>query len=82
MSGESQLSAAFMLGSILSATDPVAVVAILKELGASQKLGTIIEGESLMNDGTAMVAFEVPYSLLLSLSLFPPSLPFCLPVLN
>jgi NhaP-type Na+/H+ or K+/H+ antiporter len=38
-------------GGLLSATDPVAVVALLKELGASKKLNTIIEGESLMNDG-------------------------------
>lgn len=40
-----------LLGGLLSATDPVAVVALLKELGASKKLNTIIEGESLMNDG-------------------------------
>jgi solute carrier family 9 (sodium/hydrogen exchanger), member 10/11 len=33
-----------MMGSILSATDPVAVVALLKELGASVRLGTLIEG--------------------------------------
>jgi NhaP-type Na+/H+ or K+/H+ antiporter len=36
--------AAMMMGSILSATDPVAVVALLKELGASVRLGTLIEG--------------------------------------
>ena len=47
------------LGSILAATDPVAVVALLKELGASKKLATIIEGESLFNDGTAMVLFLI-----------------------
>ena len=41
----------FLLGGLLSATDPVAVVALMKELGASKKLSTIIEGESLMNDG-------------------------------
>jgi len=40
-----------LLGGLLSATDPVAVVALLKDLGASKKLSTIIEGESLMNDG-------------------------------
>ena len=40
-----------LLGGLLGATDPVAVVALLKELGASKKLSTIIEGESLMNDG-------------------------------
>jgi NhaP-type Na+/H+ or K+/H+ antiporter len=47
----------FMLGAIVSATDPVAVVALLKTMGASKKFQTIIEGESLFNDGTAMVFF-------------------------
>ncbi len=50
---------ALMFGSIISATDPVAVVSILKEVGASKKLGTLIEGESLLNDGTAIVIFMV-----------------------
>lgn len=48
-----------MFGAIASATDPVAVVALLKELGASKKLSTMIEGESLFNDGTAMVLFFI-----------------------
>eukprot|EP00352_Strombidinopsis_acuminata_P001357 CAMPEP_0176347600 /NCGR_PEP_ID=MMETSP0126-20121128/7188_1 /TAXON_ID=141414 ORGANISM="Strombidinopsis acuminatum, Strain SPMC142" /NCGR_SAMPLE_ID=MMETSP0126 /ASSEMBLY_ACC=CAM_ASM_000229 /LENGTH=254 /DNA_ID=CAMNT_0017695875 /DNA_START=564 /DNA_END=1328 /DNA_ORIENTATION=- len=48
-----------MFGAIVSATDPVAVVALLKELGASRRLATLIEGESLLNDGTAMVVFLV-----------------------
>jgi NhaP-type Na+/H+ or K+/H+ antiporter len=51
--------AALLYGSIISATDPVAVVALLKELGASKRLTTMIEGESLLNDGTAMVVFLV-----------------------
>ena len=46
--------ASMLFGAVVSATDPVAVVALLKELGAS---GTLIEGESLLNDGTAIVAF-------------------------
>lgn len=50
---------ALLFGSVVSATDPVAVVSILKELGASKKLGTLIEGESLLNDGTAIVIFMV-----------------------
>jgi len=50
---------AFMFGAVISATDPVAVVSLLKELGASKKLGTLIEGESLLNDGTAIVLFMV-----------------------
>jgi NhaP-type Na+/H+ or K+/H+ antiporter len=49
--------ASFLFGAVVSATDPVAVVALLKELGASKKLGTLIEGESLLNDGTAIVGF-------------------------
>lgn len=50
---------AFLFGSVVSATDPVAVVSLLKELGASKKLGTLIEGESMLNDGTAIVLFMV-----------------------
>jgi len=50
---------ALMFGAVVSATDPVAVVSLLKNLGASKKLGTLIEGESLLNDGTAIVLFMV-----------------------
>ncbi|XP_048318425.2 sodium/hydrogen exchanger 8 isoform X2 [Ziziphus jujuba] len=52
-----------LLGGLLSATDPVAVVALLKDLGASKKLSTIIEGESLMNDGTAIVVFQLFFQM-------------------
>ena len=55
------LAAALALGgtaSVASATDPVAVVALLKELGASEKLATLIEGESLCNDASAVVLFK------------------------
>ena len=48
-----------MMGAILSATDPVAVVQLLKSLGASPSLGILIEGESLLNDGTAYVMFLI-----------------------
>jgi len=57
--GDFTWEASLMFGSIVSATDPVAVVALLKELGASKRLATMIEGESLLNDGTAMVVFLV-----------------------
>eukprot|EP00659_Diplonema_papillatum_P001379 gene1379-2125_t len=53
------LEACLLFGTILSATDPVAVVALLKELGASKLISTMIEGESLFNDGTAIVFFNV-----------------------
>jgi len=51
-------------GSILCATDPVAVVALLKELGASPVLTVQIQGESLANDGTAIVVFLIAYDML------------------
>ncbi len=54
---------ALMFGSVASATDPVAVVALLKELGASKKLGTLIEGESMLNDGTAIVLFMLFFTM-------------------
>ncbi|KAG2707630.1 hypothetical protein I3760_05G156300 [Carya illinoinensis] len=57
-----------LLGGLLSATDPVAVVALLKDLGASKKLSTIIEGESLMNDGTAIVVYQLFYQMVLGKS--------------
>ena len=49
----------FLFGTVLSATDPVAVVALLKELGASPEISTMIEGESLFNDGTAIALFGI-----------------------
>lgn len=52
-------SLAILFGALISATDPVAVVSLLKHMGTSKKLGTLIEGESLLNDGTAIVIFMV-----------------------
>eukprot|EP00536_Pseudo-nitzschia_multiseries_P009374 jgi/Psemu1/258075/estExt_Genewise1Plus.C_2600019 len=46
-------------GSILSATDPVAVAALLEEVGAPPRLSTHIAGESLLNDGAAIVFFFI-----------------------
>lgn len=46
-----------MFGAIISATDPIAVVVMLKELGVDKSLSTIIEGENLMNDGTALTLY-------------------------
>ena len=59
LNGWANWSIAFMFGAVISATDPVAVVALLKDLGASKKLGTLIEGESMLNDGTSIVLFMV-----------------------
>ena len=53
------LATALLVGASLSATDPVSVVALFRELGASKKLTILMEGESLFNDGVAVVAFVI-----------------------
>lgn len=51
--------ASWLFGAFISATDPVAVLAIFKELKAPHRLATIVDGESLINDGTALVVFQL-----------------------
>ena len=51
-------------GGMLSATDPVAVMVVLHELGASKKLSAIISGESILNDGSAIVVCTLFLELL------------------
>ncbi|MBU0758237.1 MAG: Na+/H+ antiporter [Nanoarchaeota archaeon] len=49
----------FLLATIITPTDPIAVLNIFKKLGISKKLTTILEGESLFNDGTSIVLFRI-----------------------
>ncbi len=49
----------FALGAIVSPTDPVAATAIMRRLGAPRRVVNIIEGESLVNDATALVAYRL-----------------------
>ncbi|WP_100499599.1 cation:proton antiporter [Geodermatophilus chilensis] len=53
------LVVAFLFGALISATDPVAVVAVFREVGVPRRLLTLVEGESLLNDGVAIVLFAV-----------------------
>lgn len=53
------LPVALLIGACLAATDPVSVSALLKELGAPPRLKALVEGESMFNDGTAVVAFAL-----------------------
>jgi CPA1 family monovalent cation:H+ antiporter len=55
---------ALLLGAMISATDPVAVIAIFKDVGAPKRLLTLVEGESLFNDATAIVVFGLILSLM------------------
>lgn len=59
MGVEVPIMATLLFGALISATDPVAVLALFKELGAPKRLTLVFEGESLFNDGTALALFLV-----------------------
>jgi Na+/H+ antiporter len=50
---------AFVLGAVLGPTDPVSASAVMQRVGASTRLETILEGESLINDGTGLTAYKL-----------------------
>ncbi len=52
-------SLAFVLGAMISATDPAAVTSLFKRLHAPRRLATVVESESLLNDGTGVVLFAI-----------------------
>lgn len=60
------LSGAFVFGALISATDPVAVIALFKELGVPKRLTMVVEGESMLNDATAIVLFDVVMAIIAS----------------
>lgn len=53
------LVACLLLGAIVATTDPVAVVAIFRDIGAPARLGRLVEGESLLNDAAAIALFVI-----------------------
>ncbi|HKV77385.1 MAG TPA: Na+/H+ antiporter [Candidatus Sulfotelmatobacter sp.] len=53
------VSVALLFGAIISATDPISVIAIFRDLRMERRLSVIIEGESLLNDGTAAALFQI-----------------------
>ncbi|MGM0897779.1 MAG: cation:proton antiporter [Bacillota bacterium] len=57
------LTAAFLLAAILTPTDPVSVTAVLKESGGAQQIADVVEGESMINDGTSIVFFTIFLSM-------------------
>jgi len=62
------LSTALVFGALISATDPVAVVSLFRKLGAPKRLTLIVEGESLFNDGTAIVMFNLMVAAILPIA--------------
>jgi CPA1 family monovalent cation:H+ antiporter len=50
---------AMLFGTLISATDPIAVIGLFKEVGVERRLGILVEGESLFNDGAAIVLYSI-----------------------
>lgn len=61
--GQLPLVSAVLLGAIVSATDPVAVIAVFKRLDIPNELQMIIEGESIANDGVAVIVYGIAVAL-------------------
>jgi CPA1 family monovalent cation:H+ antiporter len=53
------LGVALLFGALISATDPISVLALFKDMGLPKRLAILVEGESLFNDGTAVVIFQI-----------------------
>jgi monovalent cation:H+ antiporter, CPA1 family len=59
-------ASAMLLGAILAATDPIAVITLLRQLKAPRRLSAILEGESLFNDGTGVAIFSAVLASILA----------------
>lgn len=55
-----------LFGALISATDPIAALAIFKEIGVAKRLRLLLDGESLFNDGTALVLFQVVMGIIIA----------------
>ena len=66
LSGWQTLPIALIFGALISATDPVAVVALFRALRVPKRLAVLVEGESLLNDGTAIVIFNIVLAIALT----------------
>lgn len=53
-----------LFGALISATDPIAALAVFKEIGVPKRLRMLLEGESLLNDGTALALFQVIFGVI------------------
>lgn len=60
------ISVALIFGALVAATDPVSVVALFRSLGVPKRLTVLLEGESLFNDGTAIVVFNLMIAIAIS----------------
>ena len=61
---------ALLFGAIISSTDPIAVIALFKQLGAPRRLGLVADGESMLNDATSVIVFKVVAAVVLGSTSF------------
>ncbi len=66
LGGQLSLQVALVFGALIAATDPLAVVAVFRKLGVPGRLSVLVEGESLFNDGTAIVIFNLMLAVALT----------------
>jgi CPA1 family monovalent cation:H+ antiporter len=66
LAGSVSLPLALIFGALISATDPVSIVALFRQLGVPRRLGILMESESLLNDGTAIVLFNLVLGVVLA----------------
>ena len=59
------IEVALLFGAVISATDPVAVLALFKTLPVPHRLSLLVDGESMFNDGTGVIAFKLVSSLVI-----------------
>jgi CPA1 family monovalent cation:H+ antiporter len=64
--GNINTQTALLFGAMVSATDPVSVIALFRQMGIDKRLTMILEGESLFNDGTAVVLFKIVLAMVVS----------------
>jgi CPA1 family monovalent cation:H+ antiporter len=64
--GGVNVQTALLFGAMVSATDPVSVISLFRQMGIDKRLTMILEGESLFNDGTAVVLFKIVLALVLT----------------
>lgn len=64
--GGMHIGTAMLFGAMVSATDPVSVIALFRQMGIDKRLTMILEGESLFNDGTAVALFQLVLGIVIS----------------
>ena len=64
--GGMKTQTALLFGAMVSATDPVSVIALFRQMGIDKRLTMILEGESLFNDGTAVVLFKIVLAIVVA----------------